>query len=73
MKKPNSKNSAAEEPEMQPEYDFSKAKHVGNKHIARLSKGSNVVVIDPDLHKKFPDSEAVNAALRTLVNATRRA
>ena len=27
-------------------------------------EGTNLVLIDPDLHKRFPDSDAVNRALR---------
>lgn len=30
-------------------------------------EGTNLVLIDPDLHKLFPDSEAVNRALREYV------
>lgn len=34
--------------------------------------GTNIVLIDPDLHELFPDSESVNRALREYV-ATKRA
>ena len=34
------------------------------KYAARYRAGTNIVLIDPDLHEKFPDSEAVNNALR---------
>ena len=37
---------------------------VRGKYASRYRKGTNVVVIDPDLHKIFPDSESVNWALR---------
>jgi len=37
---------------------------VRGKYASRYREGTNVVVIDPDLHKIFPDSEAVNRALR---------
>lgn len=37
---------------------------VRGKHAERYRAGSNVVFIDPDLHAIFPDSEAVNRALR---------
>lgn len=33
----------------------------------RYREGTNVVLIGPDLHKIFPDSEAVNRALREYV------
>lgn len=37
---------------------------VRGKHAKRFREGSNLVLIEPDLHKIFPDSEAVNRALR---------
>jgi len=48
--------------EMRPEYDFSNA--VRAKYADRLKEGSNVVVLDPDVAAVFPDSKAVNDALR---------
>jgi hypothetical protein len=54
-----------EKDEMRPEYDFSGG--VRGKYARRFAAGSNVVVIDPDIAKVFPDSKAVNEALRTLV------
>jgi len=47
---------------MLPEYDFSSG--VRGKYIEKLRDGSNLVVIDPDLSREFPDSKAVNKALR---------
>jgi hypothetical protein len=57
-----------------PEYDFSQG--VRGKYAARVARGSNVVVLDKDVQSLFPDSAAVNAALRALAQAiavTRRA
>jgi len=34
------------------------------KYAKSYRAGTNVVLIDPDLHKLFPTSEAVNRALR---------
>lgn len=34
------------------------------KYAQRYREGTNVVVIDPDLHRIFPDAAAVNQALR---------
>lgn len=31
-------------------------------------EGTNIAIIDPDLHKLFPDSDAVNRALRDYVD-----
>lgn len=39
-------------------------KLVRGKYASRVAKASNVVVIDQALTKAFPNSEAVNAALR---------
>lgn len=43
------------------ERDFSKGTH------GKYAKGTNLVLLEPDLAKIFPDSDAVNEALRTLV------
>jgi hypothetical protein len=40
---------------------------VRGKYAARYAKATNVVVIDPALTKAFPNSEAVNDALRGLL------
>jgi len=37
---------------------------VRGKHVKRFREGTNMVLIAPDLHEFFPDSEAVNKALR---------
>ena len=44
---------------------------VRGKYAKAYREGTNVVVIDPDLHELFPDSDAVNRALRDYV-ATKR-
>ena len=53
--------------DMLPEYDFSAG--VRGKYAARVAKGSNVVVLDKDVQKLFPDSATVNTALRALAQA----
>lgn len=37
---------------------------VRGKHAKRFREGTNLVLIEPDLREFFPDSEAVNRALR---------
>jgi hypothetical protein len=54
---------------MLPHYDFRGAAR--GKYAARYAEGSNVVVLAPDVAAVFPNSEAVNEALRTLVRLTR--
>ena len=47
------------------EYDFSEG--VRGKHYEAYRAGSNVVFLEPDIAKVFPDSESVNRALRLLM------
>lgn len=45
---------------------------VRGKYHQRLSKeGANVVILEPDVAKAFPDSAAVNDALRALLQIAR--
>jgi hypothetical protein len=46
---------------------------VRGKYAKRYREGTNIVLIDPDLHKLFPDSEAVNRALREYASKKRTA
>lgn len=46
---------------------------VRGKYAKAYREGTNVVLIDPDLHKLFPNSEAVNRALREYVSKKRTA
>ena len=50
--------------EMLEEYDFSNG--IQGKYSKRYKEGTNVVVIDPDVAKFFPDHDSVNQALRSL-------
>jgi hypothetical protein len=49
--------------ELRPEYDFSGG--VRGKYAARFARGTNVVVLAPDVADVFKTSKAVNAALRS--------
>ena len=53
------------DPDMLDEYDFTNG--LRGKYTGRFPKGSNVVVLDPDVAQVFTDSESVNQALRALV------
>lgn len=46
-------------------------KGVRGKHLAEFKKGSNLVLLTPELSKVFPTNEAVNAALSSLVDVAR--
>jgi hypothetical protein len=54
-----------DEDEMLDEYDFSAG--VRGKYVDRMKSGSNLIVIDPDVARTFPDHDSVNNALRHLV------
>ena len=54
-----------DEDTLRPEYPADLIKSgVRGKYADRYRQGTNIVLIDPDLHKIFPDSESVNRALR---------
>ncbi len=57
------------EPEMLAKYDFRGG--VRGKYAARFAAGTNVVVLAPDVAEAFPDSAAVNEALRALMKIAR--
>lgn len=46
-------------------------KGVRGKYHAAYSKGTNVVLLSPDVAAAFPTSEAVNEALRGLVQVAK--
>jgi hypothetical protein len=50
--------------EMLPHYDFSGG--VRGKHVERMKTMRLKVMLEPDVARVFPTSEAVNEALRTL-------
>jgi hypothetical protein len=56
---------------MNTEYDFSSG--IRGKYFKQYQQGSNIVLIDPELLEAFPDSKAVNDALRALVAIANRA
>jgi hypothetical protein len=64
------KKGREKEGEMLPEYHF--AKDVRGKYACRYARGTNVVVLDPDVAKLFPNANAVNSSLRSLAEIIRR-
>ena len=57
-------------PEYPPELIRSGAR---GKYAQRYrEEGTNIALIDPDLHELFPDSDAVNRALRDYVEKRQR-
>lgn len=68
--KPKRTNHVAQ---MRAEYDFDYSKAVRGKYYKRLlAEGSNVVVLERDVARAFPNSAAVNKALRSVLQAKRR-
>ena len=67
-----SKAPRRDDDEIRPEYDFASMKGgVRGKYIARLRKGSNLVLLEPEVAAAFPSADAVNEALRGVLNTTR--
>lgn len=66
MKKDNNEM----EDELRPEYDL-KSLHVRRVGPARTGFGETFVQLAPDVAELFPNSEAVNEALRFLIRVTR--
>jgi hypothetical protein len=69
MKKVNAKI----EDDLRPEYkrsDFGKL--VRGKYAARISKETNIILLEPEVAKAFPNDQAVNEALRFLINIAQK-
>jgi len=58
--------------EMRSEYDFASMKEgVRGKHYRDYRKGTNIVLLQPDVAEAFPTEDAVNEALRGVLTTTR--
>ena len=58
--------------EMRSEYQREDlGKGVRGKHYEEFKKGSNLILLTPELSKIFPTNEAVNTALSSLVGVAR--
>ncbi|BAY94398.1 MULTISPECIES: hypothetical protein [unclassified Tolypothrix] len=61
------------EDELRSEYDFSQLKGgIRGKYAERYQAGTNLVLLDPDVAQAFPNAEAVNEALRLLIQIAQR-
>jgi hypothetical protein len=66
------KSKADDTDELRPEYrreDFARLER--GKYAKRVSEASNVVVLDPEVARAFPNAQAVNDALRGLLALAR--
>ena len=60
--------------DLEQEYDLkSLGKGVRGKYFEDYQKGTNIVVIDPELSKAFPNAKAVNDALRKVLDKQKKA
>jgi hypothetical protein len=67
MKKPSAKPV---DDDLREEYDLSQLKGgVRGKYYRQAVAGTNLVLIEPELARVFPDTESVNRALKLLVDA----
>ena len=54
--------------DLRPEYDEATFRHaVRGKYAERDRAGTNLILLEPDVATAFPDSRAVNEALRRLL------
>jgi len=58
------KKETRRDDEMRAHYDFTGGKR--GKYARRYAEGTNVVVLDPDVARLFPNREAVNETLRAV-------
>lgn len=57
--------------DLRSEYNFATMKGgVRGKYAGRARAGSNIVLLEPEIAKAFPTDDAVNEALRTLLQRT---
>lgn len=58
--------------DLRPEYDLRELLKgsVRGKYAERYKEGTNLVLLEPDVAKAFPDQEAVNEALRLVIRLT---
>ena len=60
------KKATRKDKDMRDHYDFTGG--VRGKYARRYAEGSNVVVLDPDVARLFPNREAVNDTLRAVAH-----
>ena len=62
------KSTAKGADDLRPEYNLSElGPMVRGKYYVQAIAGTNLILIEPELARVFPDSESVNRALRLLV------
>ena len=59
--------------ELRPEYDLKSLLKDGarGKYAARYNAGTNLVLLEPDVARAFPNEKAVNEALKLVIKLTK--
>ena len=58
--------------DLRPEYDFAAMRGgVRDKYAGRIRNGTNIVLLEPEIAEAFPNEDAVNEALRGILNTAR--
>jgi hypothetical protein len=67
----NQSNPKFEDDELRPEYELSQLKGgVRAKYVERYKAGTNLALLAKDVRQAFPTDEAVNAALRSVMQGS---
>ncbi len=62
------KDKTAKQDEIRPQYDLATLKGgVRGKYVDRYRAGTNLALLAPEVRAAFPTDEAVNQALRTMM------
>jgi hypothetical protein len=69
MKSTGAPESPKTSSDLLPEYDFDYRKAKPNRFAARMTEGPLIVLVEPDVARVFRTQEAVNRALRALIEA----
>jgi hypothetical protein len=73
MKKKKTNNRVTRD-DLRPEYDFSRLEgEVRGKYAEQYKRGTNLVLLSPDVAAHFPDDRSVNATLRRVIRTGERA
>ena len=71
--KVKSRGEKARVEDLRPEYDLAQLLRNGvrGKYATRYREGTNLVLLAPDVARAFPTEEAVNEALRLVIQLTK--
>lgn len=69
----NSNKKDAADDDLRPEYDLAELlkKGVRGKYAKRFRAGTNLVLLEPDIARAFPNDQAVKEALRLVIQLTK--